>query len=244
MPEGQKERVKQCAAAIIDAIPEALGMTPDPWPTDGPSYDGEPHKTVERLLALLLAEAQRQDQEKKEVTTRVDGQTVMPLERATAALNETKEATVTPNHVTNEPQAWRDIASAPADGTWVLGFDAEEMPQQEVVRWTEDIHGNTATWRCSEDYVRSPTHWMPLLAALPETSAQPQEENQKNDDQARGDHSQYDPPSAGPLATAATNEPVPTTEGPPWWCDTCQSWRYTQPCGRDQCPTPREVTNG
>jgi hypothetical protein len=22
----------------------------------------------------------------------------------------------------------------------------------------------------------------------------------------------------------------------PWWCETCESWRHTQPCGRDECP--------
>lgn len=130
-----------------------------------------------RLLALLLAEARLQNdgqvQENQEVA-RVDAMGDS-RDNPTASEHETTPATVTLNHVNNEPQAWRDIASAPADGTWVLGFDAEEMPQQEVVRWTEDIHGNTATWRCSEDYVRSPTHWMPLLAALPETSAQQEE---------------------------------------------------------------------
>lgn len=102
MPEGQKARVTQCAAAIIDAIPEALGMTPDPWPIDGPSYDGEPHKTVERLLlALLLAEAPRQDQENTEVTrveTMGDSQ-----DNPTASENETTPATVIPNQVSPEP---------------------------------------------------------------------------------------------------------------------------------------------
>jgi hypothetical protein len=24
----------------------------------------------------------------------------------------------------------------------------------------------------------------------------------------------------------------------PWWCATCESWRFTQPCGRDECPQP------
>ena len=31
---------------------------------------------------------------------------------------------------------------------------------------------------------------------------------------------------------------------PDLWCDTCQSWRYTAPCGRDDCPheeTAREA---
>src|SRR3954467_2340038 len=29
-------------------------------------------------------------------------------------------------------------------------------------------------------------------------------------------------------------------EGPPWWCQTCESWRHTQPCGRDECPVPTD----
>jgi hypothetical protein len=24
--------------------------------------------------------------------------------------------------------------------------------------------------------------------------------------------------------------------GAPKWCETCQSWRHSQPCGRDECP--------
>ena len=30
----------------------------------------------------------------------------------------------------------------------------------------------------------------------------------------------------------------PDTTGPPWWCETCASWRHSMPCGRDECPTP------
>jgi hypothetical protein len=31
------------------------------------------------------------------------------------------------------------------------------------------------------------------------------------------------------------------TEGPPWWCETCESWRFSQPpCGRDECPVPQD----
>jgi hypothetical protein len=30
----------------------------------------------------------------------------------------------------------------------------------------------------------------------------------------------------------------PSTVGPPWWCETCASWRHTMPCGRDECPVP------
>jgi hypothetical protein len=30
----------------------------------------------------------------------------------------------------------------------------------------------------------------------------------------------------------------PEAIGPPWWCETCTSWRQTMPCGRDDCPKP------
>lgn len=42
-------------------------------------------------------------------------------------------------------------------------------------------------------------------------------------------------------APPTSGEP-PQAEGPPWWCETCQSWRYTQPCGRDDCPKPSDPT--
>ncbi len=43
------------------------------------------------------------------------------------------------------------------------------------------------------------------------------------------------------IASVLSGEEVansPVAEGPPWWCATCESWRLTQPCGRDECPTP------
>lgn len=27
----------------------------------------------------------------------------------------------------------------------------------------------------------------------------------------------------------------------PWWCETCDSWRFTAPCGRDECPRPSDA---
>jgi hypothetical protein len=34
-------------------------------------------------------------------------------------------------------------------------------------------------------------------------------------------------------------------EGPPWWCEVCDSWRFTKNCGRDECPAPAPtLTNG
>jgi hypothetical protein len=34
----------------------------------------------------------------------------------------------------------------------------------------------------------------------------------------------------------AINQQRPTAGNPDIWCDVCNSWRYTQPCGRDECP--------
>jgi hypothetical protein len=33
----------------------------------------------------------------------------------------------------------------------------------------------------------------------------------------------------------------PDTTGPPWWCETCESWRHSMPCGRDECPKPADA---
>lgn len=41
---------QQTADKILQAIPEALGMQPDPW-ADEPGTDGEPHATVAKLVA-------------------------------------------------------------------------------------------------------------------------------------------------------------------------------------------------
>jgi len=43
-------QARQLAKEIIDAIPGAIGMTPDPWPEQPDPHDGEPHRTVERLV--------------------------------------------------------------------------------------------------------------------------------------------------------------------------------------------------
>lgn len=42
------------AKAIIDAIPGALGITPDPWPEEPDARDGEPHRTVAHLIDSAL----------------------------------------------------------------------------------------------------------------------------------------------------------------------------------------------
>jgi hypothetical protein len=44
------EVIVKLAQDIIDAIPGALGMTPDPWPDGYSSWDGEPWRTVVRLI--------------------------------------------------------------------------------------------------------------------------------------------------------------------------------------------------
>jgi hypothetical protein len=42
-------------------------------------------------------------------------------------------------------------------------------------------------------------------------------------------------------ALAAVRLPRPIdTQGPPWWCKTCTSWRHTMPCGRNECPRPED----
>ena len=53
-PSANAVDVKQLAADIINAIPGALGMTPDPWEDEPSPHDGEPHKTVEALITAAL----------------------------------------------------------------------------------------------------------------------------------------------------------------------------------------------
>jgi hypothetical protein len=52
---------------------------------------------ADELSQALAAQRQEQDED-----TRVDGLKVMPPERATAAENQTKDATVTPDQKSNE----------------------------------------------------------------------------------------------------------------------------------------------
>jgi hypothetical protein len=51
------EQAKEVAKRIIDAIPEALGITPDPWPEEPHPGDGEPHKTVAAIIEEVLSRA-------------------------------------------------------------------------------------------------------------------------------------------------------------------------------------------
>lgn len=53
---------------------------------------------------------------------------------------------------------WREIKTAPKDGTWILGLDSGEVWQ---------IYWDGADW-CHNDYDNAyyePTHWLPLPEA-------------------------------------------------------------------------------
>ena len=59
---------------------------------------------------------------------------------------------------------WRDIATAPRDGTWFWAYwpVAAEHDQQRVTQWLDDAE--ESRWVDSADFCDwiSPTHWMPL----------------------------------------------------------------------------------
>jgi NTP pyrophosphatase (non-canonical NTP hydrolase) len=78
----------------------------------------------------------------------------------------------------------------------------------------------------------------PLLLAdrLSAASSSPGETRE----QEQEDHARVDGECCkrGTGSTASHNEVIPATDGPPWWCATCESWRFVQPCGRDECPRP------
>jgi hypothetical protein len=46
---------------IIDEIPEAMGIWPDPWPEEGPcrARDGLPHRAIAKLIADRDAQIRR-----------------------------------------------------------------------------------------------------------------------------------------------------------------------------------------
>jgi hypothetical protein len=65
---------------------------------------------------------------------------------------------------------WQDIETAPKDGTLILAFDPDDVPQQVVVKWHAD--GHWEGWLYADDVLcdvmpegAAPTHWMPLLAS-------------------------------------------------------------------------------
>lgn len=68
------------------------------------------------------------------------------LEEAAAALRDLTE--------------WRDIATAPKDGTWMLAcWAGSDRPAFGVVKW------DSCDWIEGGDVVGIPTHWLPLPSA-------------------------------------------------------------------------------
>ena len=76
-------------------------------------------------------------------------------------------------------QGWRDIADAPRDGTWVVGW-ADSYPKPVPICWdddTDDYGGGEVGWCYGNSYYGGtlyyginlmkdqPTHFMPLPAA-------------------------------------------------------------------------------
>lgn len=66
---------------------------------------------------------------------------------------------------------WRDIASAPKDGTWILVFEPAGNPPYHVARWGEyepGFNDGDETWVTiaigpnPDTYEPTPTHWRPL----------------------------------------------------------------------------------
>ncbi len=57
------------------------------------------------------------------------------------------------------PSQWRDISSAPRDGTWILGYVSNDDTFHEYaqIRWMS-YH-----WLCDDGKeFHNPTHWQPL----------------------------------------------------------------------------------
>jgi hypothetical protein len=70
--------------------------------------------------------------------------------------------------------AWQDIATAPKDGSWVLGFWPACSLEDQItaMRWQEGSFSDGPYWMDSGDNRdwTAPTHWMPLPSA-PSTAA-------------------------------------------------------------------------
>ena len=65
------------------------------------------------------------------------------------------------------PYEWRDIATAPKDGSFILTFAGDMAVQVTVGNWVENdadisVTDIAGTWR---DDGAEPTHWMPLPPA-------------------------------------------------------------------------------
>lgn len=117
-----EEEAAKLAARIIDAIPEAIGMMPDPWPVEGPDKrDGQPHRDVAAILLPLL---QTLDQWQAETRWRAiatapkDGTNVLAWDQRpfvatwhTAQLCWVEVGT----SLTLFPSAWMPLPSPPGD---------------------------------------------------------------------------------------------------------------------------------
>ena len=58
---------------------------------------------------------------------------------------------------------WKDISSAPRDGTWFNAYSAVDFPRVRIVRYA-DAHDYYPTDLTSKPWTGAPTHWTPLLA--------------------------------------------------------------------------------
>jgi len=63
---------------------------------------------------------------------------------------------------------WRDISTAPKDGTAIIAYLPDEYYEVDIVHWDTDGKGGLA-WcraRCVDGLsAGDPTHWMPLPPA-------------------------------------------------------------------------------
>lgn len=63
-----------------------------------------------------------------------------------------------------DKEGWRDIGTAPKDGTRFLAFQADRESQRYECWWQEDF-ANWEGWQDDWDNEPAPTHWMPLPIA-------------------------------------------------------------------------------
>lgn len=78
-----------------------------------------------------------------------------------------------PNTVA-QPDGWRDISTAPKDGTWFLGYTPRRVhgwpwlkSEGAIIsfRWWGEHEGDKIPWFSNMDGFPQPTHWMPLPPA-------------------------------------------------------------------------------
>ena len=90
------------------------------------------------------------------------------------SVREKAHACVTAYLASMQGKGWRDISTAPKDGTWVLvGFPSAGGEQfiQSVARWRDDIDdpgfpawfdGSVGNWGMEYYLALKPSHWQPL----------------------------------------------------------------------------------